>query len=100
MNNTKIEQLGIDFVLEYEKRNGWLPEIIKKHGYDILSKNGKKVKLIEVKATSKERFSWRTLEELEYKALKNNFNYFLYTVTNVGNETEKPCLLFSQEKRF
>lgn len=88
MGNQKTEQSGLDAVLAFESKEGrsWSKRV-SKCGYDIITAkpDGSDERHIEVKATSKDRFTFRWLEELEQQALKADDRFYLYLVTKAGS---------------
>lgn len=100
MGNIDIENLGLDAVSEYERQNGrTIIERVRGCGYDLVSKNqgGTDERHIEVKATSKDRFTFRWLESLEQRACECDPFFFLYLVTNVESDFPR-VFVYDQER--
>lgn len=83
MNNKETEAKGLDAVIAYEHLRGRKAERVQKCGYDLCSKGNGSQRHIEVKATTKSRFTFRWLEELEQQCVDNDPDFYLYLVTNV-----------------
>ncbi|MBW1728500.1 MAG: DUF3883 domain-containing protein [Deltaproteobacteria bacterium] len=96
----KTEQKGIDAVIEYERQNG-RAEIQRVHnkGYDLITRGNGEERHIEVKATGKDKFYSRWLEEKEYQALRSDPHFYLYLVTNANREAPK-VWPYDREKAF
>ena len=87
MSNITTEKNGLAAVIEYEKQHGRSDiKRVHKCGYDILSKGNGEERHIEVKTTSKGKFTQRWLEELEYQALQNDDLFWVYLVTNTNDK--------------
>ena len=102
MENIHTEKNGLEAVMAHEKAAG-RDDLKRAHkrGYDIISKGNGEERHIEVKATGKNRFTRRWLEELEYQALKEDPYFWVYLVTNANEQPQvselKPSIV---EKRF
>jgi hypothetical protein len=83
MNPNSTEELGIKEAMKYECKKGRIAQRVHKCGYDLISKGRGGERHIEVKATAKNRFTFRWLEPLEYKKLQKDKRFYLYLVTNV-----------------
>jgi hypothetical protein len=77
----KVKEAGHQAVVDYEAKNGRTAEIHEKNGYDIRSQGNGETRHIEVKATSKDRFTWRHLTDAEFRAAVSDKNFYLYLVT-------------------
>ena len=98
MANNDIEEKGYSEVIKHEKKYGREAELVRKDGYDIVSKaKGEIVRRIEVKSTSKSYLNFRWLEEKEYLAFEKYDNFYLYIVTNTEN---KPVVWEFSKKRL
>lgn len=87
MNNTNTEKHAKFHVINYEKRNRRIP-LPNQHnhgkGYDLVTVDASGVKrLIEIKSTQKRRHTHRWLEPKQFKALRNEQNYWIYLVLDV-----------------
>ncbi len=90
VSDEEIEKIGMEVALEYEKRNGRIPEDVSAEnlGFDIRSKvkteDGEKVeRYIEVKARAKEGSVALTQNEW-FKAMRFKDKYYLYVVLNAS----------------
>ena len=88
MNTDSTGQRGLRAVIEYEARQTpkRVAERVHKCGYDLVSKGGGEERHIEVKATTKSRFTFRWLERLEYDQLQKDKRFYLYLVTDVSTK--------------
>ena len=86
MNNQDIQAKGLNAVIAYENtKYGRKAERVQKCGYDLCSKGNGFQRHIEVKATTKSRFTFRWLEDLEQKRAENDPDFYLYLVTDVDS---------------
>ena len=60
--------------------------LYERDGYDLISKKKREERHIEVKGTTKNRFTWRYLTENEFQALIKDPKFYLYLVTRVGRK--------------
>ncbi len=89
MANQITELSGIKAVIEFETKQGRTKcERVSKCGYDLVTStiDGADERHIEVKATSKDRFTFRWLEELEQQAAWQDERFYLYLVTGAGTK--------------
>ncbi|MCM8810836.1 MAG: DUF3883 domain-containing protein [Candidatus Omnitrophica bacterium] len=89
VSDEEIEKIGMQVALEYELKNKRIPEDVslKNLGYDIRSKDGERVRYIEVKARVKEGNIVLTPNEwLMAQRLKDE--YWLYVVTNASSNPQ------------
>lgn len=94
--NEEIEKIGMEMVIEYEKKNGRKPEDVSKNtelGFDIRSRdeNGN-TRYIEVKARAQTGIVSLTQNEW-FKAKRFKNDYYLYAVMNASSN---PSLLIIQ----
>jgi Domain of unknown function (DUF3883) len=96
-SNSEIEELGVKAVIDWEKAKGrGKHERVNKCGYDLKTSNDSEERHIEIKSTSKDRFTWRWLEQLEYDQFQNDEKFWLYLVTDV--EGTPKVIPYSREK--
>jgi superfamily II DNA or RNA helicase len=91
----EIERIGMEVAMEYERRNGRVPEDVADEnlGFDIRSIDASgKLRYIEVKARAETGAVALTQPEW-FKALRFKDDYYLYTVMNAGGN---PRLYFIQ----
>jgi hypothetical protein len=79
------QQRGLDAVIKYEHDQGRKAKRVHKCGYDLCSTGKGGERHIEVKATTKDRFTSRWLEQMEYDQLTKDPAFYLYLVTDVLN---------------
>ena len=92
ITNSQIETLGIDAVIEYEKKAGrTVVKTVNRCGFDIITKkpDGSDERHIEIKASSKPKFTYRWLEPLEEEKLQTDPLFFLYLVTQAGSDSPR-----------
>jgi len=79
----KIEKIGMEIVMKYERDNGRIPEDVSKEnlGFDIRSKGKNEIRYIEVKTRSSEGDIDLTPNEW-FKAKRFKEHYYLYIITN------------------
>ncbi|HXT01795.1 MAG TPA: DUF3883 domain-containing protein [Elusimicrobiota bacterium] len=86
MTNKEIETKAVEFVIEYERKQGRTARAIKQgQGYDVESIGRK----IEVKGVGKKSAGWRLMEMHHFRAIQKHMDYFVYLVEDI--ETT-PCL--------
>lgn len=98
----KVEQEGMHFVIEYEKRNGRRPEDVSKQfrGYDVKSTSKEEIRYIEVKAFAKSGAVEMTENEW-IMANKLGDEYWLYVVEHALNsKNRRLCLIQNPAKKF
>lgn len=78
----EVKKAGHDAVIRHEKRKGRKAVTHERDGYDIFSKGRGQIRHIEVKATSKESFTWRHLTDAEFQAAMSDPEFYLYLVTH------------------
>ena len=85
----RIEQVGMDVSMKYEREEGRTPEDVSLQnlGYDIRSRNGKNYRYIEVKARAKEGAVVLTPNEW-LMAHRLGDEYWLYIVVNAASNPE------------
>ncbi|MGQ9799272.1 MAG: helicase-related protein [Ignavibacterium sp.] len=83
VSDEEIERIGMEFVMEFEKSQGRVPEDVSKEnlGFDIRSKGQNETRYIEVKARKSEGEVELTVNEW-LKAKRFKENYWLYIVAN------------------
>lgn len=87
----KVEQAAVDFVLDYERRNGGNPRDVSKErrGFDIESGN----KIIEVKGRGTEKPPFVEFNQYNFaamqRALKEGKEFWLCIVYNINNGNPK-----------
>lgn len=91
MSNTSIEKAGRDAVRRYEERYGRtvvLGQGGTGTGYDFMtrSRDGKEVRIIEVKSTNRDSLGDRWLEPLEYRTMMAMPDYWLYAVLRAESD--------------
>ena len=84
VSDEEVEKKGMEIAMEYERQQGRVPEDVSKEnlGFDIRSREGEKMRYIEVKARKDEGFVALTPNEW-FKAKRFKEQYWLYIVTNV-----------------
>lgn len=84
IEDEKIERLGMEIAMEYERLQGREPEDLSKEnlGFDIRSRGKEEVRYIEVKARAGESEIALTPNEW-FKAKRFKEQYYLYVVANV-----------------
>jgi len=89
VSDKEIEKIGMKIAMEYEKRNGRVPEDVSREnlGFDIRSKDGEKVRYIEVKARAGEGPVVLTTNEW-LKAKRFREDYWLYVISNASTKPE------------
>ena len=100
MANPDIEENGLNAVIAHENAAGRTSiSRVRACGFDLVSKkeDGSDERHIEVKATTKNRFTFRWLEELEQRALESDDRFFLYLVTGAGTDTPR-VLVYDRDK--
>ena len=85
VEDEELENVGIGIVMEYERRNGRIPEDVRKEnlGFDIRSKGPEGTRYIEVKTRVGEGSVLLTQNEW-FKAKRFKENYWLYIVANAA----------------
>lgn len=102
MTNKTTEKNGLAAVEKHETAAGRSDvQRVHKCGYDIISKGNGEVRHIEVKTTEKSKFARRWLEELEYQALQNDKNFWVYLVTDAnGNPSIQELSATEVHKKY
>ena len=93
-SDEEIEKIGMRIAMEYERRQGRMPEDVSKEnlGFDIRSKGKNETRYIEVKARANEGEIALTPNEW-FKAKRFKNDYYLYVVMNAS---QKPKLYIIQ----
>lgn len=89
VSDKEIERIGMEKVMEYERRNGRIPEDVSSEnlGYDVRSSDGKEFRYIEVKARAGEGSIALTPNEW-MMAQRFGKEYWLYVVANAATKPE------------
>ena len=89
-NNKKVENAAIEFVTRHLKRDGWKVTSVESLavGYDLLAKQGGKIRNIEVKGVSGSQPKF-IITENEAFASKSDDNWELWIVTNALSKKPK-----------
>jgi hypothetical protein len=98
----KVEEEGMRFAIEYEKRNGRQPEDVSKEfkGYDVKSTSKEEIRYIEVKAFAKSGAVEMTENEW-IMANKLGYEYWLYVLEHaLAPKTPRLCLIQNPAKKF
>lgn len=87
MTNLEIERIGTLLVLEYEKSQGRRPlkEKFKGCGWDICTGNSLETRYIEIKTSRSKKLSGRWIEKKGWEQLKNNPDFWIYSVTEISS---------------
>ena len=89
IEDEEIEKIGMEIAMEFERKNGRMPEDVSKEnlGFDIRSRGKDGIRYIEVKA--RKSYGDVTLTPNEwFKAKRFRKQYWLYVVLNVANKPE------------
>jgi superfamily II DNA or RNA helicase len=86
VSDAEIERIGMEIAMEYERRNGRIPEDVSAEnlGFDIRSRGKGEIRYIEVKARRGEGDLALTPNEL-FKAKRFKEKYWLYVVSNAAS---------------
>ena len=99
MSNADTERNGIQAVIEYEKQQGRTDvQRVHKAGFDLITRGNGGERHIEIKSTDKPRFTFRWLEQMEYDALNNDPQFYLYLVTNANDPASHRIWVYDQKR--
>jgi len=91
-----VESLAKQHIFNFERKNGRKPKDKSGKGYDIVSGN----RLIEIKARKKDykTSAFFFISEAQHKCLKNEKNYYIYIVYNLGSKSPKMKIISKSDK--